>query len=582
MNSLKAFELQSIQRCTILSLLIICMSVNIGNSQILETEILSNGIVFPRVNTAQRNALSAIQGQCIYNTQSKGVECFDGTNWLAGSESSIKDGDGDTSIDVETTADNDMILFRTEGTEVMRLDGPTIEILNSGESVFIGESAGKSDDLTDNQNTFIGYRAGEDITTGTQNIAIGNQAMRENISGSTNIAIGKEALGKGDGSNNIAIGHNAGRDVSNLTTKNTLIGGFAGFSHAEGGQNTLIGYEAGRSLAQGERNTYIGNEAGMMSNSATVFNNSFYSTSSNTFVGASAGRFFEDGNFNALIGSSAGGGMKEGRDNVAINGTLYQKSNLNVMIGSGEDWGGFEFIGNTMIGGRAGNRNDFSVAPNGRYNTFIGANAGNDQNGTFSVVLGAYKNAFRGFETGGHNNVLIGNHAAASAEGTFYSNKLFIESDTTFNQAGTPLIYGEFDNDLIEINGTLSVKNLPVDASASDLRVDSNGKLVLASSDARLKHDIEPIKNALDKVNQLQGVSFTWNSDPSIGVQFGLIAQDVQKVIPEVVNEHNGLLGVDYTETIGVLIEAIKELSQQNRSLKENQKKLEKLLLTKG
>ncbi len=557
--------------------LVLCFMFSLS-AQVTEIELRTDGIIFPRMNTSQRNALTPVQGQCIYNTQSKSLECYDGTNWSITSSQvpfEIKDNDGDTYISLEQTTDEDTIRFNVKGTEVMKHDGKTLHIVNSGESVFIGEDAGMSDDLSNNQNTFIGYRSGEDITTGTQNVAVGNQALRDNITGSTNIAIGKEALAKGNGSNNIAIGHNAGRDVTNLTTKNTMIGGFAGFNHTEGGNNTFIGYETGKAMVKGEENTFIGYQAGLKANTPSGLN---FSASYNTFIGSRAGSGLENGFFNTLIGGFSGSALKEGGNNVAINGTLYTKSNLNVMIGAGEDWFTPDFIGNTMVGGRAGNRNDFSVQPNGRYNTFIGANSGNDQNGSFSIVLGAYKNAFRGFNTGGHNNVLIGNHAAASFEGTFYSNKLFIQSDTTFNTNGTPLIYGEFDNEIVEINGTLTVNNLPISAGVTDLRVDSNGRLVKASSDIRLKHSIVPIQDALKIVNQLQGVTYIWNDDPSIGIQYGLIAQDVQKVIPEVVNEHDGMLGLDYTETIGILIEAIKELSHQNELLKTEYKAIRKLI----
>lgn len=543
-----------------------------GYSQITEVEILADGVVFPRMNTVQRNALSAIQGQCIYNTQNNALECYNGTAWSSNTNgminSHIIDGDGDTSIELEQTSDEDVIHFTTAGTEVMKHDGQTLHMLNNGESVFIGEDAGKSDDLTGNQNTVIGYRAAEDLTTGTQNVSIGNQALRDNVSGSTNIAIGKEALAKGNGSNNIAIGHNAGRDMSNLTTKNTVIGGFAGFAHQEGEANVMLGYEAGKSLIYGEGNVFLGERAG----TSLIGNvNDIFSARDNIFIGRNAGSFFQEGFRNTLINGS----VSSGDLNIVMGGFLGASSSRNVIIGGGEDWyPGFKF--NTAIGYNTANSNGALVG-SGRYNTFVGANTGMDQNGSFGVVLGAYTNGARGFSTGGFNNVVIGNNATESFEGTLYDNTLIIESDTTFspNTAEAPLIYGRFDTDLIEINGTLAVKDLPISSSSSDLRVDSNGKLVLSSSDARLKNTIEPIKGALEKVSQLEGVTFIWNDDPSVGKQIGLIAQDVLEVVPEIVTNHEGLLGVDYTESIGLLIEAIKELNTENSELKEQQKNLE-------
>ena len=92
---------------------------------------------------------------------------------------------------------------------------------------------------------------------------------------------------------------------------------------------------------------------------------------------------------------------------------------------------------------------------------------------------------------------------------------------------------------------------------------------VVAFSDERLKSDIKTIDNALDKVSQLRSVSFVKNGHPSIGV----IAQEVQKVLPEIVSseEKDGeeYLGVAYGNMVGVLIEAIKDLQNQVNELKK-------------
>jgi len=82
------------------------------------------------------------------------------------------------------------------------------------------------------------------------------------------------------------------------------------------------------------------------------------------------------------------------------------------------------------------------------------------------------------------------------------------------------------------------------------------------SSDIRLKDHIEPITKALESVNALNGVTFRWKDSgkPAAGV----IAQEVQKVLPDFVEETStGNLGVDYLGLTGVLIEAVKELSAQ-------------------
>jgi hypothetical protein len=84
------------------------------------------------------------------------------------------------------------------------------------------------------------------------------------------------------------------------------------------------------------------------------------------------------------------------------------------------------------------------------------------------------------------------------------------------------------------------------------------------SSDERLKTEIVEIPNALDKVHALRGVTYTKIS--SGARETGLIAQDLQKVLPEVVRtaeggEDAGYLAVNYAQTVGLLVEAIKELS---------------------
>ena len=86
---------------------------------------------------------------------------------------------------------------------------------------------------------------------------------------------------------------------------------------------------------------------------------------------------------------------------------------------------------------------------------------------------------------------------------------------------------------------------------------------VTAYSDARLKENVNTITDALAKVKQLRGVSFTRDNVPNIGV----IAQELQAVIPEVVFEDKlsdyRYLAVAYGNLVGLLIEAIKELSDK-------------------
>ena len=108
-----------------------------------------------------------------------------------------------------------------------------------------------------------------------------------------------------------------------------------------------------------------------------------------------------------------------------------------------------------------------------------------------------------------------------------------------------------------------------------DLHVD--GDVIAYSttiSDERLKHDIQPITDALSKVGQLNGVTFAYNKDDKKSA--GLIAQDVEKVMPSAVSEkelplqHDDGIAyktVQYDQTIGLLVEAIKELTAKVEEL---------------
>ena len=87
------------------------------------------------------------------------------------------------------------------------------------------------------------------------------------------------------------------------------------------------------------------------------------------------------------------------------------------------------------------------------------------------------------------------------------------------------------------------------------------------SSDIRLKENIQPIENALEKVNQISGNTYNWkNGFEEIhshkGTDVGVIAQEIELILPQIVtNRDNGFKAVQYEKIIPLLIEAIKELS---------------------
>lgn len=98
---------------------------------------------------------------------------------------------------------------------------------------------------------------------------------------------------------------------------------------------------------------------------------------------------------------------------------------------------------------------------------------------------------------------------------------------------------------------------------------------VLSNSDVRLKDNIYPIDNALSRVSQIEGVYFDWKTGGDR--QVGVIAQQVEKVLPEVVSEdNNSYLSVDYSKIVPLLIEAINEQSNNIKDLEDRISKLEK------
>lgn len=113
-------------------------------------------------------------------------------------------------------------------------------------------------------------------------------------------------------------------------------------------------------------------------------------------------------------------------------------------------------------------------------------------------------------------------------------------------------------------DGGSGITALTLDMSNSGAATFNNN--VTAFSDERLKDDIETIENGLSKVEQLRGVTYTRDDREEIGV----IAQEVEKILPEIVltaNDEMGTKSVDYSRLTAVLIEAVKDLSARVKEL---------------
>jgi hypothetical protein len=278
--------------------------------------------------------------------------------------------------------------------------------------------------------------------------------------------------------------------------------------------NTKFGTNAGQKSA-GRNNSFFGYQAGQNSDNCT----------NNTFVGCMAGFDNTTGKDNTLIGAFAGQYSTEGKNNTFLGNCSGQ----NIITGQG----------NTFIGAWAGRSNK-----EGQDNTFVGLAAG--------------------FNSAGSGNVFIGSHAGINESG---SNKLYIANG---KDPKNVLIYGDFSSVKVGIGKTDPSYTLDVNGTIK-------GNIILNPSDIRLKKDVKPIKNALENIIHLRGITFRWKDNKEdTGEHLGVIAQEVEKVYPEVVSTDNkGYKSVDYSKLAAPLIEAVKELKAENKALKARIEALE-------
>lgn len=396
-------------------------------------------------------------------------------------------------------------------------------------NVFIGTQAGQDVITPSDANFGLGANALRRLTTGNNNIAIGNSAGILNYNGSQNVFIGGDiTLLTSDPTatplNNICIGHGSSKKLQDCG-QNVVIGVFSGQEITTGSNNLILGYMACQSgLTTGSSNIVIGYQAAQSaittesnllwienSSAATPllygeFDNDLFrvngefqindATSSDyarfytdtdslyfitdnniliecnnfdvkdhiytyrlfgTQIGYRAGESLTTGVNNSLFGFLAGGGVTEGENNTYI----------------GREAGRFAdtYDFNVHVGAFAGRGNS------GSSNVSIGYNALNQANTDKTVAIGqatAFANnshnngVYIGYESGynaaGSNNVFIGYQSGYNETN---ANRLYIENSIS----STPLIYGEFDTDYLEINGTFGVNNL-VTASSCEAVAD--------------------------------------------------------------------------------------------------------------
>ena len=149
---------------------------------------------------------------------------------------------------------------------------------------------------------------------------------------------------------------------------------------------------------------------------------------------------------------------------------------------------------------------------------------------------------------------------AGSTSGTWYSSEImYIDTNEHLHVAE---VY-DIDN-----------SNLYLDFGSTGDSLKVAGDVVAyVSSDKRYKDNIVNISNPLDKLNKINGVSFTWNeiSHKETGKKdIGVIAQEIEEVFPEIVETRdNGYKAVDYPKLTALLIESIKELNNKVKKLED-------------
>ena len=358
---------------------------------------------------------------------------------------------------------------------------------------------------------------------------------------------------------------------------NTAEGQSALFSLTTGSNNTAIGYQALFSNTGGFQNTATGSQALLSNtvgrrNTATGFKALFFNTANfNTANGDSALRSNTTGVNNTATGVNALFHNTIGHDNTA-NGVQALFSNtigsVNTATGVDALFHNTEGQQNTATGFRALFNNTTGIQntadgqdaifrnTTGRRNTAIGNTAlVNNTIGSENVALGFFAGVNL---TTGDNNIHIGNRGVADEANT-------IRIGTVETQVAT-FVAG--------ISGKTAAGGIPV-------IVNANGKLGTTASSARYKEAIKPMEKASEAILALKPVTFRYKQelDPEGIPQFGLVAEEVAKVNPDlVVRDDSGEIYTVRYEAVNAML--LNEFLKQHKAFIDGQHNVEKLQAT--
>ncbi|MGD0710241.1 MAG: tail fiber domain-containing protein [Bacteroidales bacterium] len=396
-------------------------------------------------------------------------------------------------------------------------------------NTFIGSASGSSNTVSGTDNSFFGDHAGTSNTTGTDNTALGYQSLYTNADNNYSTAIGSQALYSFTGKQNpaTAVGWRALYNLSS-GADNTGVGSSSLFSATTSNDNSALGFDALYFNSTGSQNCAIGSYAGY---GVTGDSHSY-----NTFMGYYSGYGITTGTYNTLLGWKSGVSNTTGEYNTevgAASGAYLTTGNENTNLGYFAGYVNTISNDNTMVGGQAGFSNTSAN------NTFVGVGAGysNTSNGNNSAF-----GMFAGYNSTGGNNTCLG--YMAGFDNTTGADNIYVGYDatTSANNYSNDVVIGysiaaSTSNQVLLGNG--STTNLTcfgaktTVTSYGALCVNSNGQIGIPSSSKRYKKDIVSLEINTSLLYKLRPVSFTYKSDGTRS--FGLIAEEVDKVLPELV-----------------------------------------------
>ena len=454
------------------------------------------------------------------------------------------------------------LIFKVE----LDLDNQTLLATGSNfglaPTVFMGNAAGGADPLNVT-NSGANFVVADLLTTtpGTYVVLVVNGASV----GFADVTIGPVGFTEGD---NTGLG--VGALVSNTTGfDNTATGRSALLSNTEGFRNTAVGRSALRLNTTGDNNTAVGTDA-LLSNTEGSFNTATgedtlvanTTGSSNTATGASTlqdnttgnsntatgGQALQDnitGKFNTAIGSNALSRNISGESNTAV-GVEALRSNFDGF--SNTATGRDALFANTTGGQNTAMGEDTQRSnTTGNTNTATGVSALQDNtNGERNTAIGASA-LLR--NTTGNDNIAIG--VGAGLNQTSGNNNIYIDNPGLANESNTIRI-----GDATHVGGAFIA-----------------GVQVVAPSSRRFKKDIHDMDQASSALMRLRPVTFRYKKAYANGerpVQYGLIAEEVDEVYPELVvkNEEGQVQTVQYHKLNSMLLN---EVQKQHRQIEDQQ-----------